>query len=108
MPDKAVLEKTLDRYESGDFLPFLNQVFTIRLDGTEEITLELVSVMEASQSSRPGARRPFSLQFLGPTSSQYLIQHIYHLENEQIGTLDLFIVPLGLENRRMRYEAVFT
>jgi len=107
MPDNADLGKTLEHYQSGDFLPYLNQTFYVRIEGTEPIGLELVSVMQAGQSPWPGARQPFSLQFLGPANHQYLIQHIYHLENERIGTLDLFIVPLGLETGRMRYEAVF-
>jgi hypothetical protein len=28
--------------------------------------------------------------------------------NEKLGTFDIFIVPLGAEAGRMRYEAIFT
>jgi hypothetical protein len=98
----------LDKLASTDFAPYLNQTFCIRLEGVEPIDLELVSVTEAGSASRPEARNPFSLHFLGPVSSQYLLQHTYSLEHEQIGTLELFIVPLGLEEGRMRYEAIFT
>lgn len=99
---------TLDKLQSADFLPFLNQTFHVRLDGVEPIDLELVSVTEAGQRSEPEARQPFSLHFLGPGSPQYLVQRIYRLEHEQMGVLDLFIVPLGPEAGRMRYEAIFT
>jgi hypothetical protein len=98
----------LDKLAITDFTPRLNQIFSIRLDGVEPIDLELISVTEAVPSSRPEARHPFSLHFLGPVSPQYLIQHIYRLEHEQMGLLDLFIVPLGPENGRMRYEAILT
>src|SRR5215213_8403449 len=99
----------LDRLTSADFTPYLNQTFTVQIDGAEPLTLELTQVAElGSAAAEPGAgRRPFSLLFLGPVSQQYLLQHIYRLEHEQLGELDLFLVPLGLEGGRMRYEAVF-
>jgi hypothetical protein len=37
----------------------------------------------------------------------YLQQHIYRLEHEQLGALALFLVPLGPEQGRMRYGAIF-
>ena len=98
----------LHPFQSADFFLLLNETFRIRLDGIEPIHLELVSVTEAGPAPKPEARRPFSLHFLGPVSSQYLIQHTYRLEHEHMGALDLFIVPLGPEGGRMRYEAIFT
>lgn len=98
----------LDKYQSTDFLPRLNQTFRICLEGLAPIDLELVAVNELATTAQPGARRPFSLHFLGPVSSQYLLQHIYQMENQHLGMLDLFIVPLGPEAGRMRYEAIFT
>jgi hypothetical protein len=100
--------KPLDQLQSADFSPYLNGTFLIRLEEIEPIDLELVSVTEAGPKSRPEARQPFSLHFLGPISSRYLLQHIYSLEHQQIGTLDLFLVPLGPERGRMRYEAILT
>lgn len=98
----------LDTLQSTDFFPLLNETFRIPLDGLEPVDLELVSVTETGTASRPEARQPFSLHFLGPISSQYLIQHTYRLEHEQMRAFDLFIVPLGPEGGRMRYEAIFT
>jgi hypothetical protein len=99
----------LDRLTSADFAPLLNQTFTIRLDGVDPIALELVSVTEprVEDDGAGPRRRPFSLLFLGPVSRLYLQQHIYRLEHEQLGALELFLVPLGPEQGRMRYEAVF-
>ena len=100
---------SLDKLQSSDFTPYLHQMFSIRLDGMEEpISLELVSVTEVGSQSRPDARIPFSVHFLGPISQQYLPQHTYQFEHDQLGTFDLFIVPLGPEGGRMRYEAILT
>lgn len=99
---------TLDKFQSSDFLPFLHQFFKVRLEGEDLLDLELVRVAEVGANSMQGARKPFSLQFLGPVSRQYLQQHTYCLEHEFFGVLDLFIVPLGPETGRMRYEAIFS
>ena len=107
---------TLDKLQSADLVPFINQTFRVRLDGVEPIELVLVSVTEAGsrrrservEESAPEARQPFALHFLGPVSSQYLVQHIYRLEHERMGALELFIVPLGPDGGRMGYEAIFT
>jgi hypothetical protein len=98
----------LDKLRSTDFLPYLNQKFWIRLDGIAPIDLELVEVMELGAAHRPEYRRPFSLMFLGPVSQQYLLQATYQLEHAQMGALDLFIVPLGPQQGRMRYQAIFS
>ena len=94
--------------KSADFQSQLDQVFSIRLDDATTIDLQLVSVKELGAASGTGTRAPFSLHFLGPVSQQYLQQHTYQIVNETLGTLDIFIVPLGAEAGRMRYEAIFT
>ena len=98
----------LDKLQAADFQPHLKEIFLIRLDETQSIDLELVSVTELGSSAQVGERGPFSLNFLGPLSTHYLQQHTYHVENEKMGAFDLFIVPLGMEAGRMRYEAIFT
>lgn len=99
----------LDQLTSEDFTPYLHQLFVVRLDGVEPIALELVSVTEPKldNSEFTPRRRPFTLLFLGPVSQLYLLQRIYRLEHEQLGSLDIFLAPLGPEHGRMRYEAVF-
>jgi microcystin-dependent protein len=97
----------LDKLASTDFTPYLNQTFRIQLEGVEPVDLELISVTDAGSASGAEARHPFSLHFLGPPGSQYLLQHIYSLEHADMGTLELFLVPLGPDQGRMRYEAIF-
>jgi hypothetical protein len=94
--------------QSTDFQSQLDQIFSIHLADATIIDLHLVSVTEPTTASKTEFRNPFSLQFLGPVSQQYLQQHTYPMVNETLGTLDIFIVPLGAEAGRMRYEAIFT
>lgn len=99
----------LEQLNHTDFLPYLHTTFTIQLQGIEPIELELDKVTPLPVESRgPIQRQPFSLIFLGPKSTQYLLQHIYTIEHPQMGMLDLFIVPLGLLEGRMQYEVIFT
>lgn len=94
----------------ADFTPHLHEAFCIRLEGRESIDLELIKAAELPATSRAQAahRAPFSIEFLGPISHQYLQQQIYRLEHRALGPLDIFLVPLGLVDGRMRYEAIFT
>ena len=94
--------------QTTDFQLQLDQLFCIHLGNATTIDLHLVSVTELGEASQPGFRNPFSLHFLGPVSQQYLLQHTYQMVNEKLGTLDIFIVPLGPDAGRMRYEAIFT
>ena len=99
--------KTLAQLQSSDFVPYLNQTFTVRMKGMKPIRLELVLVTEGRSELRPGARQPFALYFLGPASSHYLLQNTYRLEHPQMGVLNIFLVPRALQAGRMRYEAIF-
>ena len=98
----------LDKLQSSNFRPHLNQSFRIQLTDSEPIDLTLMSVTELGQANKPETRRPFSLIFLGPVSQRFLGQSIYRLQHEQMGSFDLFIVPIGPEAGRMRYEAILT
>jgi hypothetical protein len=63
---------------------------------------------EAIKTSAAGLdRNPFRILFIG-NSTPILPQRIYRLVHEQMGTVDIFIVPLGPDERGMRYEAIFT
>jgi hypothetical protein len=94
---------------SADFAPHLHEIFRVELSDNLVIDLELIAVtdLNSATAAKPEGRRPFSIEFLGPISQQYLQQHIYRLEHAAFGVLDVFLVPLGLLNGRMRYEAIF-
>ena len=78
------------------------------------IEADLVEVTEHVASATGTLRAPFSVLFHGPLEP-VMPQGIYRLEHQQLGTLELFIVPVGPDEPRvpgeaptaMRYEAVF-
>jgi hypothetical protein len=53
------------------------------------------------------AREQFSVLFRGPRDPT-LPQRIYRLENAAMGTLEIFLVPVGRDTTTTIYEAVFT
>lgn len=72
--------------------------------------VELVEVTESVElgGAGPGGqqRRQFSLVFRGgPTAP--LPQATYRLRHDDLGHLDLFLVPVGPDDVAMRYEAAF-
>lgn len=94
---------------SADFTPHLHDVFFVQLAHAEPIPLELTEVAEWGPTDHPhGERRPFSLLFRGPASNLYLLQHTYELQHKHLGQLAIFLVPLGPEAGRMRYQAIFS
>lgn len=98
----------LDKLTSADFLPYLHQPFTIYLEGDAPYLLELASIAELGEPYGPGGRKSFSLIFTNPRKDAYLTQRIYRLEHEKVGSLELFLVPLGPDPSGMRYEAIFS
>jgi hypothetical protein len=105
---RAGMDDMLTAHTNADeFRPLIQARFTIRLDGAEPVSLELVEVTDLGPAHTSGGRRPFALYFLGPESDRYLRQATYRLEHPTGGWLELFIVPLGPQAGRMRYEAIF-
>ncbi len=100
----------LARLTSADFSPLLQQAFRLRCT-PDPLTLELclIQVTELGEAASPpeSRRRPFSLLFRGALTP-VLPQHIYSLEHEALGMLDIFLVPIGPDSAGMRYEAIFT
>ncbi len=91
----------LDDLTFDDFRPLLEDRFHIAPDGAPAFEVKLVEVTEIPRE--PGGRAPFSLVFEGgPTPP--LPQRIYRVEHDELGALDIFLVPIAVD----RYEAVFT
>ena len=78
------------------------------------LDVELAEVTQAPGAPSGSHRRAFSLLFHGPIEP-VLPQRVYRLEHDQLGPLELFIVPVGPNEppgpgarpTAMRYEAVF-
>jgi hypothetical protein len=70
--------------------------------------LVLAEAEPISSMVAPGGRRQaFSLVFRGP-GDLILGQGMYRFENDRLGSLEIFIVPLQPDGDGARYEAVFT
>jgi hypothetical protein len=85
------------------FAENLNTKFRIPVQGGSAAELELVEVVETMATP---SRQQFSVFFRGPLDYM-LPQAIYRMEHEKMGTIDLFIVPIGKEPDGFHYEAVF-
>ena len=89
------------------FAENLHTKFRVRAEAPRPVELELTEVKgyPAGPHEHQGMVR-FSLYLCGPGDA-YLPQHTYTLEHERMGELDLFLVPVGRDERGFRYEAVF-
>ena len=100
----------LDKLNSADFSPYLNRKFRIHHESMDPIEVELVEVTDLGsnpdEEDEGSKKRPFSIVFRGAMEPN-LPQGIYDLEHEEVGTLSLFMVPIGPDKEGMRYEAVF-
>jgi hypothetical protein len=92
-----VIELTVD-----SFLPAVGRPF-VAGDGLE---LELVDARALTAQAPDGFRTPFRLEFRGPTEP-LLEQRIHRLEHESLGTLEIFLVPVGANATGTTYEAIF-
>lgn len=86
------------------FLDCVQRPFTIVV-GDAELHLVLI---EASKGvgGVPGGREPFSLLFRGPATPR-LRQATYAVVHPTLGSLPIFLVPVGEDADGMLYEAVF-
>jgi hypothetical protein len=100
----------LDRVTQSIFSKHLNSTFRVRLHSGEVLEARLADTSDRSSPSGgdsfPTARTPFSLLF--KTAQGALPdQGIYRVEHDHLGTLDLFLVPVGFDNAGKVFEAVF-
>jgi len=99
----------LDKLTSDDFRPHLNQKFLVHYGQAETLEVELIEVAELRQPHQEpvaGKRIPFSLIWRSSSRTQYLPQHTFTVTHETMGSLMLFIVPLGSDSVGMRYQAI--
>lgn len=94
----------LAKLTAADFELQVDDEFRI---ATEEgaVALKLVEVRRLGRALREGGA--FSLAFLS-APGPFLPQAIYPLESTALGTIELFLVPLGPKDGGNCYEAVFT
>jgi hypothetical protein len=89
------------------FTPHVGTSFRLVLGeaGAQQLTLSAVEALSAASAAE--RRTPFSLTF-HTAKRGALPQAIYRLEHPSLSALELFLVPLGPDEKGMRYEAIFT
>lgn len=90
---------------AASFEENLGSRFRIHTDEAHTLEAELIQV--ACHEAHDGPRKqPFSVYLRGPRNV-VLPQQIYRVEHERMGTMEIFLVPVGPDGQGMRYEAVF-
>lgn len=86
-----------------DFSPHLEAVFELHsADGV--VPLKLAKIGSYGQATREGGA--FSLLFVAP-AGPWLPQAIYPIQHPDLGTMEIFLVPIGPMSSGNGYEAVF-
>jgi len=99
MPEQVTIES---------FEPHVGSSFWAEFPNGAKVELRLTRAAKVMESEAARLERhPFSLFFDGPRSF-LLRQHTYRLAHEQLGAMEIFLVPVGETRETYQYEAVFT
>ena len=93
----------LDQLNAKVFSQQLHTKFKVHVDSRGPLELELAEVNERQTAPRIEL---FSLIFRGPAVPR-LMQQTHRLEHGELGTFDIFLTPVGLDDKGTLYEAVF-
>ncbi len=97
----------LDTATVEEFAPLVGESFRLDAGEAGALELRLTGAIPARNPGPEGARHPFTLEFLGPREP-ILPQSIYRIDHDRLGTLEIFIVPVGSDESGTAYEAVFS
>ena len=102
----------LETFTIATFAGHLSETFCIHLASGTTLEAELIEVTQLSAKSAQGTevprkRAPFSLVFQSPAHTR-LVQGIYKMAHPDLGTFEIFLVPIGLDAQGLRCEAIFT
>jgi hypothetical protein len=86
-----------------DFAPHRDADFGMQANGGR-IALKLAKVEPVGQSGRAGGA--FSLLFMAP-AGPWLPQTVYPVEHPSLGTIEIFLVPIGPLQGGNGYQAIF-
>jgi uncharacterized protein DUF6916 len=84
--------------------------FAVQGQGRRRPQLTLVSIADLPSADRTGMEGNdlcFSALFTGGKSDAALSQSTYELTHRALGTVSVFLVPVGQPGASVRYEAVF-
>jgi hypothetical protein len=105
----------LERFTVATFAERLGETFRVYPDAgdaTRCLDMALIETTDLSARDRQQSvdserRAPFSVVFRGP-ATPILPQRIYRIEHPEIGSCEIFLVPIGPDEQGLHYEAIFT
>jgi hypothetical protein len=92
------------------FARHIGSAFSVNVDENIHSSLELAVVEPYPAGADPldeSVSIPSFSLILFAKLAPHLPQGSYAMEHAALGSLQMFIVPIGLDHRGMRYEAVF-
>lgn len=95
----------IENFDVSTFSERAGEPFRLLGDDGSSLDLQLVSVTPGA-APPDGRRQPFSIVFRGPIEP-VLPQQIYRFAHDELGSFELFIVPIGPDDAGMQYQAVF-
>ena len=110
VPEDTVMSNSLETLTVEIFQPRIGETFQIRPRPDTDISAELIEARSLGEPGRATAskrRIPFALSFR-TNLSPVLPQRIYEVVHDEMGTYEIFLVPVGPDGKGMVYEAIFT
>src|SRR4051812_30410277 len=101
------MESAIQFLTASDFLAQMGQDFFIHFTKKATTTAQLDNVVDL-----PGyanlERKPFSILLQTTQKEYYYQQAIYTIDQPVLGSMQIFLVPMGANYKGMQYEAVFS
>lgn len=101
------MTEALQLLTAGDFQSQIGTRFFIHFSGKGSTVAQLEKVVELP-AYKNLERKPFSILLQTTQKDHYYQQAIYTVEQPAVGSLPIFLVPVGCNEKGMQYEAVFT
>jgi hypothetical protein len=89
-----------------DFKSLINNSIKIHFNDDYILPAEVISISEGMTYAE-SIRTPFSVIFRTDQKGQYFEQGTYPIIHPEKGNIPVFLVPLGPDDKGMKYEAVF-
>jgi len=86
-----------------DYAANLNTDFVVEFNPEMKITMQLIEATEVLERFR---QRTYSLLFQAPADTP-IAQGMLNIEHEKLGQFNIFLVPVGKDDRGVLFESVF-
>lgn len=86
------------------FAPLVGERFQVATEESGEVAAEFV--LSELEGPKEGRQRPFSLFFRGPKDVAFPQMTLF-LRHPKLGSIGLFLVPVGADENGRDYQAVF-